>query len=301
MTQFPEERWYYTVETEPGVFTEGTDRENLALIRKLLRNINIAGMDCLDFGTQEAVVPILLKRAGARWVVAYDRFDYTNKINYLAGIYGVDFKYVSGIQARELPARLDSDVGTRLFDLVVFSGVLYHLIDPLGILALVRGFVKTGGLFVIETVVQENPGELLLFNAKGAVYGKGSNYFVPTTGWLDYVLRLLSLRPLHGVYLGKLSPKTFARLALLCRAEEMPCPLDAADEWMLGRNHRKTFQAEAQVDWSLLARTQSEITYQPFDSRVATIDGRGLTSCLAKHRPYECSPEEVRLYLSARL
>src|SRR3989304_3789652 len=66
-------RWYYNIEVEKGVFTPGVDRPSFALIRKLLRNADVRGKDCLDLGTMEGAIPVLLKRAGAKSVVAYDR------------------------------------------------------------------------------------------------------------------------------------------------------------------------------------------------------------------------------------
>lgn len=293
-----DERWYYSIETAPGQFTQGHDHPNLAITRKLLRNIQLDGMDCLDVGTQEAVVPILLKKAGARSVTAYDRFDFTDKIRRIQGIYGAEFNYINGIQLRDLPARLDA-AGSRFFDLVVFSGVLYHLIDPLGLLALVRGFVKLGGLLVIETIVKRGDQETLIFNASAGSGGKGSNYFIPTSAWVEYVLRLLALRPLHGLYLGDGEGKGLARLALLCRSEAAPCPLKP-DPWMQLPFHRRMFYDECQVDWEGVASHQSAIHFKPYDSQVTAISDRPV-SAVFKLAPYPHTLEEVRLRLNAQL
>ncbi len=73
--------WYYNIELEEGGFTDGTARKNLALTRKLLRNVDVKGKTCIDIGTTEAVIPVLLKRAGAKTVVAYDRLDISEKVN----------------------------------------------------------------------------------------------------------------------------------------------------------------------------------------------------------------------------
>src|SRR5204862_4973199 len=99
------------------------------------------------------------------------------KIGLLQRIYGTAFDYVAGLQLAELPSRLDAE-GGRFFDLVVFSGVLYHMINPLGLLATARGFCKAGGLFLIETPVTQRPETSVIFNAKGKTYGAPSNYFV---------------------------------------------------------------------------------------------------------------------------
>jgi SAM-dependent methyltransferase len=293
-------QWYYSIELEPGVFTRGHDHRNIALTRKLLRQVTVTGQDCFDIGTQEALVPILLKKAGARVVNAYDRRDLSARIELLQKVYGVDFHYVGGLHLRDLPARLERDEQTRFFDLVVFSGVLYHLIDPLGLLALVRGFCKVGGLFLIETGAIQHATELLFFNTKGQKF-PGANYFLPTTAWLDYALRMLGLQPLHAVYDGSLGRQTPVRVAVLCRSMAAPCPADPQDAWVHERWHQVIFEWESQLDWKRLAQTQSAIQYRPYDRSVATVDERGLVHCLSQHPPHEPKIDELRLSLASQM
>jgi hypothetical protein len=296
-----DEHWYYSIELEPGVFTKGNNHTNIALTRKLLRNVQVRGQACIDIGTQEALIPILLKKAGAGLVVAYDRRDLTSRIKTLQSVYHVDFQYFPDMQLRELPARLDREAQTRFFDLVVFSGVLYHLIDPFGLLALVRGLCKVGGLLLIETVAQQSPATTLIFNAKGQTY-PGSHYFMPTTAWLDYALRMVGLKPLYAVYLGSLAPDSHIRVAILCRSTPRPCPIDPLDRWVQEPWHQGTLEVESQLDWKQLAKTQSDLMFQPYDFLVSSIDERGLPTCLAHHPPYpEPQLDELRLSLNSQM
>ncbi|MEX2144417.1 MAG: methyltransferase domain-containing protein [Anaerolineales bacterium] len=131
---FNRNKWYYNIEIEPGVFTPGSDRPSLALIRKLLRNVDVRDKDCMDIGTMEGVIPILLKRGGAKSVVAYDRFIESPRwMPDIKRVHDVDFEFVGGLRLEDLGARLDEKMGNHFFDLVVFSGVLYHLINPHGV------------------------------------------------------------------------------------------------------------------------------------------------------------------------
>src|SRR5436190_17868925 len=91
-------KWYYCIGVKDGIFTKGLEYNNLAATRKLLRSVEFQGQDCLDIGTQEAIVPILLKKGGAKRVVAYDRNDLSPKIGLLQRIYGTAFDYVAGLQ-----------------------------------------------------------------------------------------------------------------------------------------------------------------------------------------------------------
>lgn len=298
------DQWYYSIELEPGVFTKGRDHGNIAVTRKLLRNIEVRGRDCIDIGTQEGLVPILLKKAGAERMVAYDRRDLSDRIFFLQKRYGAPFDYVPGIQLRDLPSRIERDLGIRFFDLVVFSGVLYHTIDPFGFLALARGLCKIGGLFLLETVARQNPDELLIYNAKGAYGGpEGGNYFVPTTAWLDYALRMVELKPLHAVYLGTLHPLGYARLGVLCRSMSQACPRDPNDAYVFSHWNREIFRDEAQIDWDRLGQTRSEIGFAPYDPSVTRIDDRGLFECLARPpaQPHAPEPRELRLELAGRI
>ncbi len=295
------ENWYYTIEIEKGVFTKGFEHENLAITRKLLRNIEFQNKTCIDIGTQEAVIPILLKKAGAGQVVAYDRYDLSEKINLLRTVYTVDFAYIGGIQLQDLPRKLDESGMEPSFDLVVFSGVLYHMINPLGLLALVRAICRVGGLFLIETVAIQDSREMLYFNARGKTYGQSSNYFIPTTSWLDYALRMLGLLPLHAIYLGEIGSATPIRLAILCRSQSAPCPMDPDDDWMLQDFHGYIFKAEAQFDWQELGRNREPLAYRPYDQSVVQLQNRSLHSALSKHRRYLPSKNELILSLEAKM
>ena len=294
-------KWYYTIEMKKGVFTEGLKHRNLALTRKLLRNVRVQDSSCIDIGTQEAVIPILLKRGGAKRVIGYDRYDLSDKIKALIETYQVDFEYMAGIQLPELPKKLDEDEDGRFFDLVVFSGVLYHMVNPLGLMALVRGLCKIGGLFLIETAAVQNSKEMLIFNARGEIYGPSSNYFIPTTAWLDYTLRMLGLMPLQAVYMGDIKSENPIRLAVLCRSQGAPCPLDQNDTWALESFHAYMFDAESQFNWEDLAESQEQLDYYPYDESVLQLKNKSLYGELQKHPRYIPSVDETILKLDSTM
>jgi len=294
--------WYYTIEVEKGVFTTGRERRNMALTRRLLRNVQVRGIDCIDIGTQEAVVPILLKKAGAGRMVAYDRVDLTRKVEALRTVYQMDFDYVCGFPLHELPTQLQQRGEPSTYDLVVLSGVLYHSINPLGLLALVRGLCRAGGLLLIETAALQNPKELLIFNAGGKVYGPTSNYFIPTTAWLDYVLRMLGLMPLEAIYFGEMQEEGLMRLALLCRSMRGPCPLNPEDSWVFKGFHANAFLSESHLKWTNIESKRGELGYAPYDDdRVLTLSNQSLYQRLRGHPRYVSQKHEGILTLDATM
>jgi SAM-dependent methyltransferase len=294
--------WYYKIELEKGQFTDGTRRKNLALTRKLLRNVDVKGKDCLDIGTAEAIIPVLLKRGGADAVVAYDRIDSSEKISAIQEVYQADFEYIHSMLLPEFQSTLANGQGRKFFDLVVFSGVLYHLFNPLGLLALVRGFCKVGGLFLLETCVCHDSKEKLVFNAAGL---HGPNYFYATTAWLDYCLRMTGLEPLHVVYNGPLAPEEVCRMAILCRSRAEPIPLDENDEFM--RKQMKflfsqNFNEVMRYKLPDLLKTKAAIEFAPFaDAHVGAVNRQKLfdvVNALPEYRPLE---DETRLTLNATM
>ena len=70
-SSFFNEKWYYSIELIPGLFTQGANHRNLGLTRDLLKRCEVKDRRCLDIGTMEGAVPILLSRRGAGPIVAW--------------------------------------------------------------------------------------------------------------------------------------------------------------------------------------------------------------------------------------
>jgi SAM-dependent methyltransferase len=294
--------WYYNIELEKGKFTDGTARKNMALTRKLLRNVDVKGRDCIDIGTTEAVIPVLLKRAGAGSVVAYDRIDSSEKIQTIKDVYQVDFEYIHSMSLPDLQTTLANRRDGKFFDLVVFSGVLYHLVNPLGLLALVRSFCKVGGLFLLETRTIHDPEAKLILNEGGRFnYG----YFSATTAWLDYALRMIGLEPLHAIYTGRLRADKTCRMAVLCRSRSKPVPLYENDPFMpiqLELMFDKTANEAMRYNLADLLKTQSTIDFSPYeDQHVTVVNGQKLYEQVGLISEYVPSEDETRLTLNATM
>lgn len=239
-----QEKWYHSIELFPGRFTNGRDYQNIALTRALLRGCELENMSCLDIGAADFLITLLLLRRGAKTVAAYDREDITKvestkkveRAKLLKGIFNVNFDYIQGIGLSELPSKCKK-LGSSPFDIVVFSGVLYHMFDPLAGLAIVRGLVRNGGLLVIETAAILDNSMAMHFNAEGR-FGQGANYFQVSVECLDYLLRFLRLMPLDCIYFRQeKNQKKLGRVGIVCQAVDhcIPCQRDM---WM-----RKSEQA----------------------------------------------------------
>jgi hypothetical protein len=188
--------------------------------------------------------------------------------------YGVNFDYQHSCQIDELPRRLRPR-GEGPFDVVIFAGVLYHMIDPLGGLALARSFLRQNGLLLLETSAVVSSQPVLYLNAEGRFF-PGSNYFQVTLGTLDYLLRALRLRvidchytkgarlPAGGRWLNRFGlrfGKRLCRVSVVCRAVDEPLPA-AGDEWMTKPFIAKDLAAR-QLDFATLNSPAPPVAYQP--------------------------------------
>lgn len=83
------DNWYYRIELEPGVMTGGRVRGTSSMTRKIVAATDLKGARCLDIGTQEGLLAVLMARQGAVHVAAYDRLDLTDRLNLVQKAYGV--------------------------------------------------------------------------------------------------------------------------------------------------------------------------------------------------------------------
>src|SRR5215467_2008620 len=69
--------WYYSVELLPDMITKGQYPNSFPMLsRMLLRNFDLRGTACLDVGSMEGLIPVVMCRQGAKAVLATDAIDH---------------------------------------------------------------------------------------------------------------------------------------------------------------------------------------------------------------------------------
>jgi 2-polyprenyl-3-methyl-5-hydroxy-6-metoxy-1,4-benzoquinol methylase len=250
--------WYYSVELMPGLVARGQYPAELPnLPRLMVRRCDLRGMSCLDLGSMEGLIPVLMKRGGAADVLATDAIDHCwDKLEAVQHYYGVEFEYKSV----GLMYELDKKLKGRGFDLVHCSGLLYHVFSPLGVLCGLRPLVKRGGLMIVSTNVVVDDGYAMEFNNAGRLQDERNTFWYPTVKLLDYTLRYMRLRPLDCLFVPHEEVHTDFRvtfdkpsgyLSVLCRASDDVVAADG-DEWM--RSAITSWEYKGLIDWELAAR-----------------------------------------------
>jgi len=253
--------WYYSVELMPGLITKGQYPDSFPMLpRILLRNCDLRATTCLDLGSMEGLIPVLMCRQGAKTVLATDAIDHCReKMAALRYYYKVNFEFQQVGLMYDLTNKLRK-LGRASFDVINLSGVLYHVFSPLMVLAGVRPLLKRNGLMIVSTNVVVDNASTMHFNNAGRLQEETNTFWYLSVPALDYLLRYLKLAPIDCLYLSHRDIKSSVRyvtdvesgyLSVVCRAKDDLIP-SREDDWM-----RKSAQCSweyAGLDWDFCSR-----------------------------------------------
>lgn len=245
--------WYYSVEAFPGVVVPGSFPDDLPMLPRLLtRHADVAGRSCLDIGSMEGLMPVLLARRGASRVVATDAIPHcADRMAAIQRYYGVDFEF----SAVGLLYDLHKKLAPQSFDFINFSGVLYHVYSPLMALASIRSLLRPGGLMVVSTNILHDDGYRAEFNAGGRLQPEANTFWYLSVPLLDYMLRMLRLAPIdcrHFEHEGLgLTPSVpglrTGYISVLCQARDSRLPT-GGDEYLQAL-HEHSWEFNSLTDW----------------------------------------------------
>ncbi|MHC4131138.1 MAG: class I SAM-dependent methyltransferase [Planctomycetota bacterium] len=145
---------------------------------------DLTGKKILDVGVWTGGTALLLAALGAEVTALEEVVKYSDTVNYLASAFGL-----SNLECISI-SLYDLDIHDT-FDYILYSGVIYHVSDPVLSLRILFNALKDGGNIFVETygippAGQNAPVTLYLgpqcfkSGSKEDLTRKGWNYFVPT-------------------------------------------------------------------------------------------------------------------------
>lgn len=285
--------WYYTSELAPGRVARGqySDRQPM-LPRLLMRGARLAGAECLDVGTMEGLIPVLMKRGGAARVLALDAVPHcAEKMDGLKKIYGVDFEFGKTGLMYDLARRIP-DQG---FDFINVSGLLYHVISPMHVIAGLRPLLKRNGLMIVATNVIRREDCSMVFNDRGVLQRETNTFWYHTIPALEAMIRFFGMKPIDCLYhpgsassqVSRLEGAEVGYMGVVCRALDEP-EATAEDPWLAGV-HRASWEYLGLCDVArMAAQPRSEIEYARIAGRPL---GEGLDLLAASRETDHIAPD----------
>jgi 2-polyprenyl-3-methyl-5-hydroxy-6-metoxy-1,4-benzoquinol methylase len=154
---------------------------------------DLRGKRVLDIGCWTGGTSLLLAAMGAEVFAIEEVRKYADCVNYLKNAFGIDNLEVEN---RSLYT-LDDERFHHRFDIVLYSGVLYHVTDPILSLRIVFNSLKDGGICLLETEAVAGKGSFCEYAGASDTLKKptdgaprsGWNWFVPS---LEAVSRMMT-------------------------------------------------------------------------------------------------------------
>lgn len=163
--------------------------------------LDLTGKKVLDVGAWTGGTCLLLCALGAEVTALEEVVKYANTINYLAEAFGLEGLNCKSISLYELD---EHDV----YDYILYSGVIYHVTDPVLSLRILFNALKDGGRIFVETmgvVAGANSPPLAAVEGPKVTRGGsrenlnrgGWNYFLPSTSALALWMETAGFEDVH--------------------------------------------------------------------------------------------------------
>jgi tRNA (mo5U34)-methyltransferase len=179
--------WWHSIRLNSGAITPGNGKNIECMdleISRIFDPLDLKGKSVLDVGAWNGGFSIEAKRRGAARVVALDRWASTDAIlraretfELAKRLCEVEIEAVE--QELDIPQLSLDYLGD--FDIVLFLGVFYHLVDPITALREIAQRAKE--VLVLETHIEHSQENrpMMVFFPSDELSGDHSNWWGPNT------------------------------------------------------------------------------------------------------------------------
>ena len=173
--------WLQSIDLGHGVVTPGTWGPPNPYILAAFDTIQWRDARVLDVGCCDGAWSFEAERRGAKEVYATDdvtQLSYARQptLETARDIRGSSIQYFPDLNVYDVTQRFRASY----FDTIIFTGVYYHLKDPLRALALLRRVLKPAGMIIVEGPVWLANFAWASFHYRDVLNNDKSNWWVPT-------------------------------------------------------------------------------------------------------------------------
>lgn len=184
-------KWFHRIDLGNGVITPGYSDDQRKLI-DLHFPEDLSGKTFLDIGAWDGFYSFEAEKRGAKRVLATDSFVWQGNVPW-ASKAGFDFaKHAlnSGVEEMLIDHTEFSPERMGMWDIVFFSGVLYHVQNPMLSLERVASVCKELLIVETETDLEWHLRPAVAFYPGNELEGDVTNWCGPNTRWLKSMLKL---------------------------------------------------------------------------------------------------------------
>jgi tRNA (mo5U34)-methyltransferase len=176
-------KWVHQIDLGGGFVTPG-QWPLIPQMQQALAGLDFRGKKVLDVGCWDGLYAFRAEQRGASEVYATDLLSqrpFADQPTFAVARAALRsrVKYFPQTSVYDI-----EQIGVADFDIVLFSGVYYHLKDPLRAFAMLRRVMKDGAQLFVEGAVLNEPGCYAAFCYRNAYAGDFSNWWVPTRACL---------------------------------------------------------------------------------------------------------------------
>jgi len=172
--------WVHVIDLGDGVVTPGAWGTGNPRITEAMQAVDFSGKKVLDIGCWDGAYSFFAEARGAAEVYSTDLIsqrDFAGSPTYQIAHAACQSKakYYLNISVYDI-----EKLGIRDFDIVLFTGIYYHLKDPVRALTCLRRVMREGGLIVVEGAVLPGEGCYASFYYRNLPTPDRSNWWFPT-------------------------------------------------------------------------------------------------------------------------
>jgi 2-polyprenyl-3-methyl-5-hydroxy-6-metoxy-1,4-benzoquinol methylase len=195
--------WYHGIDfgdcQTPNRAPHAPQNATLFGVMDMLQHVDLTGLSCLDIGTADGLVAFNMAMRGAGRVVATDFSPVGRPTFHTAReLLNLDVEMLGGTTFDNIFDKVDE----HSFDVVVCSGVLYHMLNPFDCVLKARRLLKRNGLLILQTRHHSKDTEPTLdFNLVSGRINMLGFFFTPSRTAVTGMLALGGFQ-LHAVRTG---------------------------------------------------------------------------------------------------
>jgi tRNA (mo5U34)-methyltransferase len=186
--------WFHSIDLGNGIVTNGINTLETMELRyqQTFSNVDLLGRTVLDIGTWNGGFAVEAWRRGASAVTGLDHFTWNHPYFRARDTFDLVSK-VTGANLKAIDKDLDRTrldlSGIGKYDVVLFLGVFYHLINPLSALREVGGTV--GDVLILETHLERFSEDrpAMVFFPGAELAGDPTNWWGPNSACIVELLK----------------------------------------------------------------------------------------------------------------